>query len=284
MSAHGGLNWPGSGGIHDAPMGHAAGPGGVGGETPGISGGSTEGLHGSAVLAAQRSGIKAEIDKDPSLRNELAGMMKLEGSPQQTMESLANRTVMMNQWRKSRGLKPLSVRQMLHSGFYGPINRGQLPGAIANLARNPHEMARMNKAIDSVLGGSNTIRGFTDQGMPSDPNGAWGMRHGHLMKGGNLFTDWGGGPGHDFATRFREEQQRAVAGEGAHDTASIPLPQARPHLDKELQKKKELEKPIQIRYERDPGEAQFRRASMRAQLDREVRDARWKSFSDVGAA
>jgi hypothetical protein len=185
------------------------------------------GLNSSAYLAARRAGMKAEIARDPRLRNELAGMMMLEGSPVQTMESLANRAEMMNKWRGSRGMKPMSLHEMLHSGFYGPINRGQLPGAIARLQHNPALMKRMGAAIDAVMGGSNTVKGYTDQGMPSDPNGAWGMRHGHMMKGGNLFTDWGGGPGHDYARRFREQQQDAVR-DGGPATAGIPVPRTDP--------------------------------------------------------
>jgi uncharacterized protein (TIGR02594 family) len=48
--------------------------------------------------------------------------------------------------------------------------------------------------------------------------------------------------------------------------------------------REEMEEPIQLRFERDVGEEQFRRASMRREVDREVREARWDSFADIGAA
>jgi hypothetical protein len=201
--------------------------GGFGGSRGGSHGGDgmvpptdTTGLKGSAFLAAQRSGVAAEIDKDPGLKKQLAGMMQLEGSPLQTMESLANRTVMMNQWRKQRGLPPLSVRQMLHSGFYGPLNRGQLGGAIASLEHHPKKLQQMFDTIDSVVKkGSNSILGATDQGMPSDPNGMWAGGGFRLKKGGNVFNDWGGGPGHEYARRWRELQQKHV-----HDTMEAAKP------------------------------------------------------------
>lgn len=195
-----------------------SGMGRVGGIGEGLPGENGAGLQGSDYLRARRAGMAAEIEKTPGLRKQLAGMLALEGTPLQTMESLANRTEYMNAERAKRGLPPLSLQQMLHSGFYGPINRGQLPGAIAQLERDPKRMQRFSAAIDAVVkGGSNTVQGATDQGMPSDPNGRWAGGGFRLHFGGNIFNDWGGAFGHDAARSFREAQQRAVREGGSSE-------------------------------------------------------------------
>lgn len=175
---------------------------------------------GSEFLRNQRAGLRKQIESDPGLREELAGMMVLEGTPVETMESLANRTIATNEQRKQQGKEALSLRQMLHGGFYGPINRGQLPGAVARIRRDPKLRERMYGAIDKVIvGGSNKLRGATDQGMPSDPNGRWvgpdNFRLGADGKpfrgqSGNVFNDWGGGGGHEFNRQWRHRQQSGV--------------------------------------------------------------------------
>jgi hypothetical protein len=165
------------------------------------------GLGGSDFLKAHRQRFADAMKAKPQLRKEIAGMILTEGArdPIPVVESLFNRAEYTGK----------SLEQLLHSGFYGPINRGQLPAAMARLARDPKLRARMDAAIDAALNGSNLIKGATDQGMRSDPNGRWPgglIDRGH----GNIFNDWGGGPGgHEGARRFREAQQRAV---NAHAT------------------------------------------------------------------
>lgn len=167
------------------------------------------GLQGSEYLAARRARFAEELNKNPQLRKQIAGMIATEGErdPVPVVESLMNRMDMEGK----------SLRSGLYSGFYGPINRGQLPGAIASLERNPKRMARMNAAIDAALAGSNTIKGATDQGMFSDPNGRW--PGGRVIRGGQVFNDWGGSHyghgGHLGSQEFREMLQRGVAGETA---------------------------------------------------------------------
>jgi hypothetical protein len=65
-----------------------------------------------------------------------------------------------------------------------------------------------------------------------------------------------------------------------------PAPESRgpSAIDEMRAAREEMEEPIQLRFERDIGEEQFRRASMRREVDREVREARWDSFADIGAA
>lgn len=71
-----------------------------------------------------------------------------------------------------------------------------------------------------------------------------------------------------------------------------PLPgQGRPEqpgrisgLDEAKQVRAELEEPIKLNFAREPGSEQFARSSLRRQADREMRDARMSSFTDIGAA
>jgi hypothetical protein len=152
------------------------------------------GLGSNAYIASRRAGFAKELS-DPNKRLQFAAMLLSEGSPLATAESAMNRSDFTHK----------SLMQMLHSGFYGPINRGQLPSFMARLQRDPKLMARMNTAISSALSGSDTITGFTDQGMPTDPNGPWIMRHAHKLLGGNVFGDWGGGGGHAASQRWRQQ-------------------------------------------------------------------------------
>jgi hypothetical protein len=161
-------------------------------------------LTGNAYIASVRSRFAQELN-DPNKRLQFAAMLLSEGNPLQTAESAMNRSDMTHN----------TLMQALHGGFYGPVNRGQLPKFMRELQSNPKLMARMNAAINSALAGSDAIRGFTDQGMRSDPNGAWIMRHDHLDMGGNLFGDWGGGRGHDAAEAWRHNFESHAGASGA---------------------------------------------------------------------
>ena len=136
----------------------------------------------------------AEQLKDAGTMLQVCAMMLSEDDrhPLPVVESLFNRCDYVG-----RGLL-----WMLHSGFYGPINRGKLPSFEAQLKRNGALYQRMIDTVQQALDGSNLIEGYTDQGLPSDPNGKWpGMRI-----GGEVFNDWGGGPGgHAGAKRWRLE-------------------------------------------------------------------------------
>lgn len=204
----GGGGAPGSG---SAP---GAAPGGAQPTAPGaVSPG------GSDFLRRERQGFADQLS-DPGVRQRVAGMALLEDArnPTSAVESLANRFGYVNSERAKRGLPPVTVDQMLNGGFYGPINRGGLPGAVNQLNSEPGTALKMNRAIDNVIGGSNTIQGFTDQGLPSDPNG-W--RQPQLSLGtGNIFNDWNGGGrlgAGDYrnAAAYREYLMRGVAAERA---------------------------------------------------------------------
>jgi hypothetical protein len=164
-----------------------------------LTGGGGAGAPGAiqnGTIASARARFAEEL-KDPNKRMEFAAMLLSEGTPLPTAESAMNRSLFANK----------TLSQMLHSGFYGPINRGQLPGFMRQLQQNPKLMARMNAAINQALGGSDTIHGATDQGMTIDPNGRW--PGGRTIIGGQVFNDWGGGPGgHAGAARWREAFER----------------------------------------------------------------------------
>lgn len=136
----------------------------------------------------------AEQLKDANIMLQVCAMMLSEDDrhPLPVVESLFNRCDYAGK----------TLLAMLHSGFYGPINKGRLPSFEAKLKHNGALYQRMIDTVQEALNGSNLIEGYTDQGLPSDPNGKWpGMRI-----GGEVFNDWGGGPGgHAGAKKWRLE-------------------------------------------------------------------------------
>lgn len=160
----------------------------------------------NAYIAQQRAPFAKQFE-DPALKDEICAMMITEDGahPVPCLESLFNRTLYVNSHGQNR-----SLLYMLHSGFYGPYNRGAYPQTIRNLHTNLKLQAQMNAAIDTVMAGSDFIQGFTDQGLPTDPNG---NRQPQMHLGGNIFNDWGGGPGgHDGAEAWRQAFEKAAKG------------------------------------------------------------------------
>ena len=146
-------------------------------------------------IAQQRAVFADEV---AAHKTEIAAMLLSEGDPLQTCESLFNRVLLM----RDNGHPTYTIMQMLQSGFYGPINRQGLSHLVAIL-RGSGELNAMFAAIDQAMAGSDTILGFTDQGLPSDPNG-W--RKPRLEFSGNVYNDWdGGGVGHVKAEAWRQE-------------------------------------------------------------------------------
>jgi hypothetical protein len=127
---------------------------------------STTNLQGNEVLAHERQPLVDEIENDPSLKEDvfkMAAMEESKGVPRTaTMEALFNRVSMIRKHNPN-----YSIRNELHSGFYGPINRGGLNRPISAGSR-----ATSASAYDAAKRGSNLIIGRTDQGAIGDPNAA----------------------------------------------------------------------------------------------------------------
>lgn len=211
---------------------------GAGGAVSGAGGGEYSysngvGEGGSSALAERRKAFAEEL-KNPAVRKKLAALTSLEGNPANVTESLANRLEYVNQGRAAKGLPPRTLDQMMSPAFYGPMRiPGKLQGAMANLARNPKRAAQIDAAIDSVVvGGRNRLKGATDQGLPTDPNGRW--MGGRVTGPGidQVYNDWGGGPGgHAGAARFRIDQQRAVAERASQEAAAKAAAPATSRID-----------------------------------------------------
>jgi len=164
-------------------------------------------------IAAQReSAFRAELN-DKNVWIMIAAMMLSEGSPQQSLESLMNRVMYM----RANG-KQMSLLDMIKSGFYGPYDRGEYPQFIARIRGSQALVDQMDAAINAVMAGSDTIAGFTDQGLPTDPNG---QHQPQIHIGGNVFNDWGGGPNsHAGAAAWRQKFET--------DKLSMPAPAPAP--------------------------------------------------------
>jgi len=198
-------------------------PGGVGDTSIG------KGLSDSAFLAARRSRFADEIKNDPTLKTHLGAMLLTEGaSGGATIESMFNRADMRG-WTLRQALGYGADGRINPKSFYGPIRRGELPGAIAKLNRNPKLREKMFGYIDNALAGSHIIGGFTDQGLPTDPNGSLRGGRGRVMKkiGGNEFLDWGAGKwagkfGHAGSEAYRKFIEGGINGEAA--ASKVPSP------------------------------------------------------------
>jgi hypothetical protein len=158
----------------------------------------TEGF--SNVLKSERSRYGDELKDDRTKWETLAVLALEQGQdPAAVAESLLNRS----------NYARTSLHTMIHSGFYGPVNRGQLAREIRMLQRNPEYAAKLNAGLETALRGSNLLGGATDQGIGTDPNVGW--RGGRVIRFGETYNDWGGGPGgHDGAAMWRRQQQQRV--------------------------------------------------------------------------
>ena len=187
------------------------------------------GLQGSAFLAARRARFSEEMKNDPTLKTHLAAMMLTEGTPGPTLESLMNRADMQG-WSLRKGLGYSADGRINPKSFYGPIRRGELPGAIAKLNATPKLKAQYFADIDRALAGSHRIGGFTDQGLATDPNGSLRGGAGRDIlrlgkKGGNEFLDWNGpgsawGRGHAGSENYRHFIDQHIRNESA--TSNVP--------------------------------------------------------------
>lgn len=201
-----------SGASTDSSSGAGSGSGaGTGGDTS-SSGSGTASDGGSQYYADQRAGFREELKNNPGTRELMGAITSVEnpGAGPAVAESLMNRTAMVNANRAKRGLPPLTLRDMIlghpsigkGKSFYGPVRNGAVNSHIRRMRNDPAFAERMNKLTDKALGGSDTIRGHTDQGSAGDPNYSAGGTGVNIN--GERFNDWGY-PG---ARAWREKAQR----------------------------------------------------------------------------
>lgn len=158
---------------------------GVGGVDPGAGA-----VGGNAYLAARRARFAKEM-QDPNVRAKVKAMMQTEGTPLQSLESAMNRADYSHK----------TLAQILSPSFYGPMrNRGHFASVQAAMRNGGGK--KFDRMIDQAVGGSDTAQGYTDQGMPTDPNGSrrnplTARDHISVRERGGLneFTDWEAGPG-----------------------------------------------------------------------------------------
>lgn len=107
--------------------------------------------------AHKRANLAAGFDKLPD--REKAFMyraMQAEGDVQKNFEQLSN-------YAEARGM---TLDRALHSGFFGPVNRG----AVSHRPLSAAEQKKFDAITNAWRNGSNVIGDRTDQGMPGDPN------------------------------------------------------------------------------------------------------------------
>ncbi|MFG1212005.1 hypothetical protein V5F72_24075 [Xanthobacter flavus] len=109
-----------------------------------------------AVLSKQRSAAVNELNNDPQLKAFVFGVAKGEDdeNPGYVLESLLNRAAMTGK----------SVRELVNSGFYGPVNRGEIKAE----PQGTRFYQKAQDALDDAAAGSNHIELRTDQGMANE--------------------------------------------------------------------------------------------------------------------
>ena len=203
----------GGGGRFGGGSAGGGGRGSGGGSSEPAQDGPTESVPGTLNprLAGSRKALMDELDRDPALRRDVIKTASMEnrGSPfkmQTVLESMVNRS-------KMNGYG--SLRQAIHSGFYGPVNRGGLSGALSEKDRRDGEAA-----LKQVREGSNAIGYRTDQGMLTDPGARRYMREpdhsGHRVIGGENFFLMG--------QKGREWARRQEAADAAQSNAAKDAP------------------------------------------------------------
>jgi hypothetical protein len=158
----------------------------------------------NSYVAGQRAGFAKEL-QDPKFRSQFAAMLGAEGPTLGTAESAMNRAA-----ASGRSLHEM-VAGRTGRAFYSTY--GKFMGGSASAVR------KYNPLIDKTLAGSDTIRGFTDQGMPTDPNGPLHRPVPYLGpyvgQHGNIFNDWQKGRYAKWREDFETHAQGAIAGSNA---------------------------------------------------------------------
>lgn len=170
---------------------------------------------GNGSIKRMRESRINEINNDPQLKENVLKMLQLEeGSASGktgAMEALLNRSIMTGN----------TIKQELFSGFYGPINRGQLANPLGTTARRSSEAA-----FDAAANGSNSIQGRTDQGMVGDPN-ANGPGRIKVPGTSGIFNYWKGSRNgqyfsHEDSAKFADDINKRAAQPWGANAAPVP--------------------------------------------------------------
>jgi hypothetical protein len=163
-----------------------------------------------------REPFAAEL-KDPATKRLLRAIISAEnpGAGSAVVESLMNRTAMVNEQRAAKGQPPLTLKAMIQGdasigggqSFYGPVRSGAINQHLAKVDADRNYAAQLDSHIDSALNGADTIKGHTDQGSRGDPNYITGGTGVNIN--GERFNDWGYG-----GSRAWREKNQALAGSG----------------------------------------------------------------------
>jgi hypothetical protein len=160
----------------------------------------------NSYVAAQRAGFAKEL-QDPKFRSQFAAMLQAEGPTLGTAESAMNRAA--------------ASGRSLHDMVAGPVGRKFYSTYGRFMSGSASAVRKYNPLIDKALGGSDTIRGFTDQGMPTDPNGPLHRGGGgpylgpYVGQHGNIFNDWQRGRYAKWREDFEAHAHAAIAGSNA---------------------------------------------------------------------
>lgn len=183
---------------------------------------------------------------------------------------------------------------------YGPSGDlrqvARAPGQYAGYRRaDPKQAAFIRSRIRAIASGQvpdNTAG--SNEYRASWYSGPWGQKHaGSPVVGGNRFA-YNPRGGRGTYSPYTQPRQPTAAASGPDVQTQGALnqqPEMPTQAPAELQApnpaadlRSQLEEPITIRTRMDASDTQFRRTSMRREADRELRDQRWNSFSDIGGA
>lgn len=171
---------------------------------------------GAEYLGRRREAFRREIEGNVDTKKLVGAILSAEnpGAGTAVVESLFNRTELVNQNRASKGQAPLSIRDMIvghpsiggGKSFYGPMRTGAVNSHMRRMENDPAYAAKMYRLIERAYT-ANTILGHTDQGSAGDPN---------YIKGGigvninrERFNDWGYPGSREFRRKFQEGYENA---------------------------------------------------------------------------
>lgn len=167
-----------------------------------------------AVLSKQRSAAVNELNNDPQLKAFVFGVAKGEDdeNPGYVLESLLNRAAMTGK----------SVRELVNSGFYGPVNRGEIKAE----PQGTKFYQKAQEAFEDAAAGSNHIELRTDQGMANehrfaDANPGVG---GKKRFGADWYSHMGS-DGVNYARKTQAEIEALAGGTGTYATYNTALGQ-----------------------------------------------------------